>query len=136
MKLDAGRSKPQSETKPAVLVVLPISEDRAFLSHVLNDLRFTVHIACTLEESLDHLSTHPVAAVLSEDTLPDDDWKSLLAGLARSCSPPKLIVTSRLADDGLWAEVLSLGGYDVLAKVFDTEEVYRVVGFACERHGD
>jgi DNA-binding response OmpR family regulator len=34
-----------------------------------------------------------------------------------------------------WAEVLNLGGYAVLAKPFDIKEVYRVVGFACERHG-
>ncbi len=43
---------------------------------------------------------------------------------------PNLIVTSRLADEGLWAEVLNLGGYDVLAQPFDAEEVYRVVFLA------
>ena len=41
-----------------------------------------------------------------------------------------MIVTSRLADDRLWAEVLNLGGYDVLAKPFDASEVARVVGTA------
>jgi DNA-binding NtrC family response regulator len=41
--------------------------------------------------------------------------------------PPNLIVTSRLADDELWAEVLNLGGYDVLAQPFDPQEVYRIV---------
>ena len=44
--------------------------------------------------------------------------------------PPLLIVTSRLADERLWAEALSLGAYDVLAKPFDPEEVVRIVGFA------
>jgi DNA-binding response OmpR family regulator len=43
-------------------------------------------------------------------------------------------VTSRLADERLWAEVLSLGGYDVLMKPFDVSEVYRVIRLACERH--
>jgi DNA-binding response OmpR family regulator len=133
-----GRKAPgtnrRSETKAAVLVVSHISEDRAFLSEVLGHLHLSVHVAGTLEESLNHLSTLAVAAVLSEDTLPDGDWRNILAGLARLSSTPKLIVTSRLADDALWAEVLNLGGHDVLAKPFDTEEVLRVVGYACGRH--
>jgi DNA-binding response OmpR family regulator len=91
----------------------------------------SVHVAGTLEESLNHLTTLTVAAVLSEEILPDGDWRNILAGLARLSSAPKLIVTSRLADDALWAEVLNLGGHDVLAKPFDTEEVLRVVGYAC-----
>jgi FixJ family two-component response regulator len=39
-------------------------------------------------------------------------------------------VTSRLADEYLWAEALNLGAYDVLAKPFDTSEVMRVVASA------
>ena len=41
--------------------------------------------------------------------------------------PPNLIVTARLANDELWAEVLNLGGYNVLAQPFDQQEVYHVV---------
>ena len=37
--------------------------------------------------------------------------------------PPVVIVTSRIADDSLWAEVLNLGGYDVLAKPFREAEL-------------
>jgi DNA-binding response OmpR family regulator len=49
-------------------------------------------------------------------------------------------VTSRVADDSLWAEVLNLGAYDLLMKPFDLTEVFRVVSLAwrhwkndCER---
>ena len=38
-----------------------------------------------------------------------------------------LIVTSHAGDDALWAEVLNLGGYDVLAQPFDPSEVARVI---------
>jgi DNA-binding response OmpR family regulator len=34
-----------------------------------------------------------------------------------------LIVTSRLADEQLWAEALNLGAHDVLAKPYDHREV-------------
>jgi DNA-binding response OmpR family regulator len=53
--------------------------------------------------------------------------------------PPLLIVTSRLADERLWAEALNLGAWDVLAKPFDADEVIRIIGIACQhwedRHG-
>ena len=47
--------------------------------------------------------------------------------------PPVLIVTSRLADEYLWAEALNLGAYDVLAKPFDASEVIRVL-YSAWRH--
>jgi DNA-binding response OmpR family regulator len=44
--------------------------------------------------------------------------------------PPLLLVVSKHADENLWAEVLNLGGYDVLLKPFERAEVVRVVGMA------
>jgi hypothetical protein len=53
-----------------------------------------------------------------------------LQGLAK---PPQLIVTSRTADESLWAEVLNIGGYDVMALPFERLEVERVIASA-SRH--
>jgi len=68
--------------------------------------------------------------VICEQDLPDGSWKDILDAIATESDPPSLIVTSRLADDRLWAEVLNLGGYDVLAQPFDREEVRRVAVLA------
>ncbi|HLJ47142.1 MAG TPA: hypothetical protein VKU01_14090 [Bryobacteraceae bacterium] len=46
-----------------------------------------------------------------------------------------LIVTSRVADEALWAEVLNLGGFDVLAQPFDRTEVLRVTDAALRYAG-
>ena len=54
----------------------------------------------------------------------------MLARIKRLPTPPLLIVTSRLADEYLWAEALNLGAYDVVAKPFDSHELIRVVSFA------
>jgi hypothetical protein len=62
--------------------------------------------------------------VICERSLPDGDWKDLLG------KTPRLIVTSDAADEALWAEVLNLGGNDVLAQPFDEQEVRRVVAMA------
>ena len=54
-------------------------------------------------------------------------WRDLLRG--QDAHPRfALVVVSRLADKALWAEVLNLGGSDVLGKPFAAEEVKRVLG--------
>jgi DNA-binding response OmpR family regulator len=63
------------------------------------------------------------AAVISDCSMPDGrNWKDLLAELQIFPDPPPLIVTSRLADERLWAEVLNMGGYDLLLQPFDAKE--------------
>jgi DNA-binding NtrC family response regulator len=71
--------------------------------------------------------------VISEQNLPDGDWKNVVNAANLLPCPPPVIVTSRLADERLWAEVLNLGGYDVLAQPLDGEEVRRVTGSAWQQ---
>ena len=73
------------------------------------------------------------AVVVTDRDLPDGSWRDILHGMQDNPQRPLLIVASRHADGHLWAEVLNLGGYDVLAKPFDALEVQRVVGSACQR---
>jgi DNA-binding response OmpR family regulator len=79
------------------------------------------------QQALGHLADSRISVVICEGVLPDDNWKDLLAGMGRAKASPVLVVTSSIADESLWAEVLNLGGYDVLAQPFDREEVIRVV---------
>jgi hypothetical protein len=55
--------------------------------------------------------------------------------MASLSAPPKLIVSSRLADHRLWAEVLNLGGFDLLMTPFENEEVLRVTRAARNNWG-
>jgi DNA-binding response OmpR family regulator len=60
-------------------------------------------------------------------------WKDLLESTQSLSNPPLLIVTSRHADERLWAEALNFGAYDVIAKPFYPIEVIRIVSLACLR---
>ena len=62
------------------------------------------------------LRDRPILVVIAEHALP-------CGGLER----PFLVVTSRLADEYLWVEVLNLGEHDVLAKPFRAPEVQWVL---------
>jgi DNA-binding response OmpR family regulator len=81
------------------------------------------------------LRRHPVQVVIAKSDMPDGSWREMLDHLRCLVRPPLLIVTSRIADEHLWAEVLNLGGYDVLAEPFERDEMVRVVASA-RRHFD
>ena len=65
--------------------------------------------------------------VITERDLPPGDWKDALSALQQLPRQPLLIVTSRLADEELWSEVLNLGAHNVLAKPFRAVEVQWVL---------
>jgi len=76
----------------------------------------------------------PIQLVITESDSSDGSWKALLEHLQLRGLITPLIVTSRLADDRLWAEVLNLGGFDLLCShPLDREELERVLASAA-RH--
>jgi DNA-binding NtrC family response regulator len=83
--------------------------------------------AAAFSGALRALRRHRVVAVVCDADRRPDSWKEMVKQILVLPDPPHLIVSSRLADELLWAEALSLGAYDVLSKPFDTEEVSRVL---------
>lgn len=78
------------------------------------------------------LRTRDFSVVVYDNDLPDVTWKDALDVLPAK-NGPLLIVTARLADERLWADVLHRGGHDVLVQPFDRTEVSRVIQYALER---
>lgn len=125
----------------SILSLSPIPEDHAALNDMVGrpeasgsvDLRLLIEPVVTLEAALRSLTENPCPAVLCERDLGTFTWKDVLPALATLPDPPLLIVTSRLADERLWAEALNLGAHDVLAKPFAAQEVTRVLRLACLR---
>jgi len=110
-----------------VLSVSAAAEDHATLRRILQPISWDVLEAGCCGTAFHLLSDTQVAVVIVNDTLPDGDWRRVLRHILSRSHPAKLIVASDLADESLWAEVLNLGGYDLLAKPFDADEVRRVV---------
>ena len=120
---------PASESA-TVLCVSPFEGDHVFLEQAFRNSTLKVQAVRSSREALDVMSSSMVAVVLCEESLPEGDRKGMLADVVSMPDGPVLIVTSRLADDILWAEVLSMGAYDLLMKPFDATEVFRVVSLA------
>ena len=114
-----------------LLTVLPSKEDHEVLRQMLPSADWNVRKALTLPAGLAQLRANvPPQLILCESDLLPGSWKDILDSVARMSDPPLLIVTSRLADERLWAEALNLGAYDVLAKPFEATEVRRILGMA------
>jgi DNA-binding response OmpR family regulator len=111
--------------KYGILSVTAAPGDHTTLRNILNDWRI---VRCrTVKEAIARLRRQHIPVVICESDLPDGTWRDVLDSISTLTHRPVLIVTSRLADDYLWAEVLNSGGYNVLAKPFRESEVKHVV---------
>jgi len=125
-----GLATSAQQAAPVVLSVSSLEEDHQSLGHILGQQQGRLLQAGSCAEAVGILRQGAVAVVICERDLCDGDWKALLSA-TQPCQPaPLLIVCSRAADEFLWAEVLNLGGWDVLAKPFDAREVAWSVSLA------
>lgn len=128
------RKQPAFETNPArrvtVLSVSPVEEDRASMQSIFSHSKWALYDTDRLAPALSILREYEIGVVLCERDLQPGSWVDMLERLRVFQDAPPLIVTSRLADDKLWAEALNFGAYDVLAKPFDPRELVRSVSLA------
>jgi CheY-like chemotaxis protein len=142
--------EPPASHPPALITVLslsPAENDHAVLERTFRESSLTLYPNCrlTLQRSRSIAST--VAAV-REQRIPivlcdldgqPEAWSEIVQACKELSSPPCVIVTSRNADDRLWAETLNGGAFDLLSKPFDKSAVIRIIHSAWvhwqNRHG-
>ena len=119
--------------RPAVRALLlgSFDPDRSLFLDVFRRYGWELLEASGLRQGLTCVRQKSVQVVIARADQPRWNWKDLLDRLHAMPLPPQLIVTSRMADESLWAEVLNFGGYDLLAEPLDRDEVERVVAAAC-----
>jgi len=123
------RETPAIETV-TVLSVSPAEEVHFSLQHIFNHSTWKLAKTHSLVSALAFLRAHKTPVVLCETDLLPGTWRDLLAQITRAPHAPAVIVSSRLADDRLWAEALNLGAWDVLARPFVRSEVFQAVSAA------
>jgi DNA-binding response OmpR family regulator len=121
---------PSPEGTSSILLIGPLDSRRRALRSILSPPHWYVREASTYAEAVGILDNCRIGVAICDTEVPDGNWQALLRNLQGRTRPPILIISSRLADERLWAEVLNLGGYDVLVQPFDRSEVLRVAGMA------
>ena len=128
------KKPPVSITNPSsvvtVLSVSPLAEDYFSLQAIFDHSKWKLHKAESLASALATMGRCEVGVVICERDLAPGTWIDLLQVLQTLPNAPPLVVTSRLADERLWADALNLGAYDVLAKPFWRDELVRSVSTA------
>ncbi|MGA2131772.1 MAG: hypothetical protein ABSH50_05725 [Bryobacteraceae bacterium] len=114
----------------SVLAILPFAEDQVALKHISMRSKWNLGVVEALGRAAPLIDELSAGIVITDSQLPDGCWQDVLDQLRGRRVEPMLIVASRLADDRLWAEVLNLGGYDVLTTPLQPREVVRSVGLA------
>ena len=127
----ASLSKPIS-IKPVVtaLLVSPFASDHVAVQEVFLYLRWVLIAAYNCAEALAFMRQTSTPVVICEHDLRDGNWKTVLQACAGLPEPPRLLVTSRLADPTLLDEARDLGAYSVLASPLDSREIEVRVQFA------
>jgi DNA-binding NtrC family response regulator len=126
MKLN---SSPQLTVR--VLAALPDKDDRTAIGSIFAHSNWTIGFAENYEEVSSALAKTSFGVVIVEAYFTGGrNWKNVLDLTQAMPAPIPVIVTDRVADERLWAEVLNLGAYDLLLKPFDPTEVYRIVSSA------
>ncbi|SPE33636.1 hypothetical protein SBA3_2010012 [Candidatus Sulfopaludibacter sp. SbA3] len=110
----------------SVMSVGRADEDQDALRNIFDTSSWELDTSHSVQTALSSLQAADVSVVLCESAT----WREMLEALSHLPDPPLLVVTSRHADERLWAEALNLGAYDVLAKPYEPTEVIRVVSAA------
>jgi DNA-binding response OmpR family regulator len=118
-----------------VLLVLSASEDQAVLARLLAAHSYPRYWTSSVAEATDWLRRRNARVVICDEQLSDGHWQDLWEILRWTPVPPVFIVSAYWADERLWAEVLNMGAFDVLAKPFRGSEVVRVLDQASRASG-
>src|SRR5580698_5113018 len=95
------------ENELSALLVGEYEADRSLIYDVFKRFGWKLFEARNRKRAMKYLESSPVQVVIAESDVPDWNWKRVLCDLRGMAKPPELIVTSRTADESLWAEVLN-----------------------------
>lgn len=113
-----------------VLLVSPEEGDHRYFGSVFARTNWRLRRAYTLEEAFEVLAHEPIGVIVAEERLAGGSWRTILRAVEGLASPPKIVLAAPAAELELAAELLECGGWDVVARPFDAEEIIRCVSAA------
>jgi DNA-binding NtrC family response regulator len=119
---------PHLQTPTTLLAVSDQEDDLHLLEQTFRGTNWRLSKAKSYREAMAILCRDRMPVVICRCCLPDGNWKDILSQIAELPDAPRLIVASGEPD--LCAEVINLGGYDLLTTPLDQHEVIRAVGCA------
>jgi DNA-binding NtrC family response regulator len=117
-----------SPDRPAALLVLLPGEHRRALLEYLESVELTGLVVDTCREVRACIESNPrIGIVITQVSLSDGNWRDVLSCLESRGIDARVVVSSSVADERFWSEVLWRGVYDVLLEPYDRCEIRRIV---------
>jgi FixJ family two-component response regulator len=117
------------EIGPEQITVVLVGEDQQFLQEI-GEMLSAIGLFPTPVNAINSedspMKMDRVGAVIVDCPAGKDFWKQILLEVCQPVGIP-LIVTSRIADERLWSEVLNFGGFDILVRPLDLRELERIM---------
>jgi DNA-binding response OmpR family regulator len=113
-----------------IVSVLEGAEDRCLLDDVSARNQWDIFFANACDEACRLSDRLKPAVILFDRDVAGADWRQAVSSLASVSGSACILLISRVADNYLWNEVVSNGGYDVLPKPLREDEVLRAVRLA------
>ena len=126
------RPEQGSETvgRISVLAITTDEQGRTSLSQFSTRGQWDLAFAGACDGALEILKAGRNTVIVLDRDLPGSDWGKALEMLS-ACRPEcPILLASSVCDEYLWEEVVHKGGYDVLGKPLQEEQVVRAVNLA------
>jgi DNA-binding NtrC family response regulator len=124
------RGSEQRVERVKVLGLLGDERDRGLLATAAARNQWDLTFARDYQEARRLLEEMRPPVVLCDRDLLDQDWWFGMEGLAACSGRSSILLVSKVADHYLWNEIVRRGGYDVLSKPLQEEELVRAVKLA------
>ena len=112
------------------LLVSHAEDDHTTLQAIFSRSPWRLCSAFACEEVLTAIRSQQIPVLICVENLPDGDWRRLVAETTQMAAAPRVLVSSRLPNDRLWAEVLQAGAYDLLPMPWERREVLKLNSWA------
>ncbi len=120
----------------AVLVISSAAAQRESIGSACRMRRCNVSVAGGWRDACFVLSRCAVDVIICDDLLADGSWKDVLSTIAPMPEAPRLVVLADGAPANVCAEVINLGGFDVLSKPLGEGDLDRAVAASCRNIRD
>ena len=125
-----GRASLPVYVATPIVALIRNLEDRELLADIAGTEHLEIHFAETCGEAWNIANRLQAPVVLCERDLPGMAWQDMVRILAAAAPHPCVILTSQVVDDYVWREIVTRGGYDVLARPLRGDDAVRAIRLA------
>lgn len=115
---------------PALLAILADAPDQEKVKEFTGCNHWGLNLVSAVESAAASVGAEMPPVVLLDRDVAGQDWRESVRMLSSSRPAPAVILASHVVDQYLFTELVHHGGYDVISKPLQVDELRRALGLA------